>query len=53
MRKFGFGVAVLKSDEDFKESSSFWKLATEFATEHIVQVGLHNFYKYYLKEFIC
>ena len=28
----------------FKESSSFWRLATEFATEHIVEVGLHNLY---------
>lgn len=51
--KVRFWCSCFEVRQRFKESSSFCKLATEFATEHIVQVGLHNFYKYYLKEFIC
>ena len=42
--KVRFWCSCFEVRQRFKESSSFCKLATEFATEHIVQVGLHCFY---------
>ena len=42
--KVRFWCSCFEVRQRFKESSSFCKLATEFATEHIVQVGLHYFY---------
>ena len=43
-KKVRFWCSCFDGRREFKESNSFWKLATEFATEHTVQVGLHNFY---------
>ena len=42
--KVRFWCSCFEVRQRFKESSSFCKLATEFATEHIVQVGLHCFH---------